>query len=137
MLSFLDGNDGYNQIMVAEVDIHKTAFMCPGYIGAFENPAFVLYDMIVDTYRRAMNFVFYDMIGHSLEVYLDDMVIKPILRGRIGKWTLALPEFSFRYVLADLLSRTHICLNNPIYSVHLTPWNLYFDGSKIDLASGA
>ncbi|CAL8164310.1 unnamed protein product [Prunus armeniaca] len=38
---------------------------------------------------------------------------------------------------ANLLSRAHICLNNPIYSVHLTPWNLYFDGSKIDLASGA
>lgn len=36
MLSFLDGNTSYNQIMVAEEDIHKTAFMCPGHIGAFE-----------------------------------------------------------------------------------------------------
>ncbi|CAL9019044.1 unnamed protein product [Prunus brigantina] len=27
MLSFMDGNAGYNQIMVAEEDIHKTAFM--------------------------------------------------------------------------------------------------------------
>lgn len=36
MLSFMDGNAGYNQIMVAEEDIHKTAFMCPGHICAFE-----------------------------------------------------------------------------------------------------
>ncbi|KAI5320975.1 hypothetical protein L3X38_040683 [Prunus dulcis] len=34
----------------------------------------------------------------------------------------------------DLLTRVHTCLNNPIYSVHLTPWKLYFDGSKTDVA---
>ncbi|KAI5339013.1 hypothetical protein L3X38_018285 [Prunus dulcis] len=91
-----------------------------------------------------------------------------MLRGRIGKWTLALTEFTLRYVpqkavkgqavadfLADhpgeeienmdsvdianagLLTRAHACLNNPIYSIHLTPWKLYFDGSKTDKASGA
>ncbi|XP_020417993.1 uncharacterized protein LOC109948703 [Prunus persica] len=38
---------------------------------------------------------------------------------------------------ADLLTRVHTCLNNPIYSVYLTPWKLYFDGSKTDVASGA
>ncbi|XP_034213025.1 uncharacterized protein LOC117625599 [Prunus dulcis] len=35
----------------------------------------------------------------------------------------------------DLLCRAHTYLNNPLYSVHLTPWKLYFDGSKTDLAS--
>ncbi|CAL2248026.1 unnamed protein product [Prunus armeniaca] len=25
---------------------------------------------------------------------------------------------------ADLLTRAHTCFNNPIYSVHLTPWKL-------------
>ncbi|KAI5316260.1 hypothetical protein L3X38_045436 [Prunus dulcis] len=38
---------------------------------------------------------------------------------------------------ANLLTRAHVCLNNPIYSIHLTPWKLYFDGSKTDKASGA
>ncbi|XP_021830359.1 uncharacterized protein LOC110770517 [Prunus avium] len=38
---------------------------------------------------------------------------------------------------ADLLTRAHTCLNNLIYSIHLTPWKLYFDGSKTDIASGA
>ncbi|CAL9000002.1 unnamed protein product, partial [Prunus brigantina] len=390
MLSFMDGNAGYNQIMVAEEDIHKTAFMCPGHIGAFEYTVmpFGLRNAGA-TYQRAMNSVFHDMIGHSLEVYIDDVVIKspeegnhisnlkraflrmrqhklkmnpkkcvfgvqarnflgflvhqrgieidknkaksiiealpprnkkelqsllgkinflrrfisnsagkiqpfssllrlkqeqtfkweeqhqqafeeikrylsnppvlsppkrgrplklyisasevsigsllvqdnkegkeqaiyylsrtlteverkysaierlclalyftavklrhymlpytiyiiaktdlikymltrPMLRGRIGKWTLALTEFAFRYVPqkaikgqavadfladhpgeeienmdsldianADLLTRAHTCLNNPIYSVHLTPWKLYFDGSKTDITSGA
>ncbi|CAL9001362.1 unnamed protein product, partial [Prunus brigantina] len=96
------------------------------------------------------------------------MLTRPMLRGRIGKWTLALTEFAFRYVPqkavkgqavadfladhpgeeienmdsldianADLLTRAHTCLNNPIYSVHLTPWKLYFDGSRTDIASGA
>ncbi|CAL2271601.1 unnamed protein product [Prunus armeniaca] len=36
MLLFMDGNAAYNQITVAEEDIHKTAFMCPGHTGAFE-----------------------------------------------------------------------------------------------------
>ncbi|CAL2239431.1 unnamed protein product [Prunus armeniaca] len=77
MLSFMDGNAGYNQIMMAEEDIHKTAFMCPGHIGAFEYTVmpFGLRNAGA-TYQRAMNSVFHDMIGHSLEVYIDDVVIK-------------------------------------------------------------
>ncbi|KAI5338924.1 hypothetical protein L3X38_018196 [Prunus dulcis] len=77
MLSFMDGNAGYNQIMVAEEDIHKTTFMCPGHIGAFEYMVmpFGLRNAGA-TYQRPMNSVFHDMIGHSLEVYIDDVVIK-------------------------------------------------------------
>jgi hypothetical protein len=30
VLSFLDGNVGYNQIFISEEDISKTAFICPG-----------------------------------------------------------------------------------------------------------
>ena len=28
------------------------------------------------TYQRAMNTIFYDMIGHHVEVYIDDIIIK-------------------------------------------------------------
>ncbi|KAI5344127.1 hypothetical protein L3X38_012004 [Prunus dulcis] len=77
MLSFMDGNAGYNQIMMAEQDIHTTVFMCPGHIGGFEYTVmpFGLRNTGA-TYQRAMNSIFHDMIGHSLEVYIDDVVIK-------------------------------------------------------------
>ncbi|CAL8164311.1 unnamed protein product [Prunus armeniaca] len=82
MISFMDGNAGYNHIMVAEEDIHKNAFMCLGYICAFEYVV-MLFGLrnARATYQRAMNFVFHDMIGHSLEMYIDDMVIKSPKKG--------------------------------------------------------
>ena len=36
MLSFMDGNTGYNQIFMAPEDISKTAFRVPGAVGLFE-----------------------------------------------------------------------------------------------------
>jgi len=35
VISFMDGNAGYNQIFMAEEDIHKTAFRCPGALGLY------------------------------------------------------------------------------------------------------
>jgi hypothetical protein len=35
IISFMDGNAGYNQIFMAEVDIPKTVFRCPGHVGLF------------------------------------------------------------------------------------------------------
>jgi hypothetical protein len=36
VISFLDGNVGYNQIFMAEEDMSKTTFRCPSFIGLFE-----------------------------------------------------------------------------------------------------
>jgi hypothetical protein len=36
ILSFLDGNAGYNQIFMADEDISKMAFICPGFVGLFK-----------------------------------------------------------------------------------------------------
>ena len=36
VICFMDGNVGYNQIFMAEEDIAKTAFRCPGAISLFE-----------------------------------------------------------------------------------------------------
>ena len=36
IISFMDGNAGYNQIFMAEEDIPKTGFRCPGHVGFFE-----------------------------------------------------------------------------------------------------
>ncbi|XP_072073785.1 uncharacterized protein [Arachis hypogaea] len=36
ILSFMDGYSGYNQIFIAEDDMSKTAFRCPGALGTYE-----------------------------------------------------------------------------------------------------
>jgi putative transposase len=36
VISFMDGNAGYNQIFMAIKDIVKTAFRCPGHVGLYE-----------------------------------------------------------------------------------------------------
>ncbi|CAN6586637.1 unnamed protein product [Malus baccata var. baccata] len=77
VLSFMDGNTGYNQIKMAPEDIHKTAFRCPGHMGAYEYlvKPFGLKNAGA-TYQRAMNAIFHDLIGHNMEVYIDDIVVK-------------------------------------------------------------
>ncbi|KAM1283668.1 hypothetical protein ACFX13_027331 [Malus domestica] len=77
VLSFMDGNAGYNQIKMAQEDIHKTAFRCPGHVGAYEYLVmpFRLKNAGA-TYKRAMNAIFHDLIGHNMEVYIDDIVVK-------------------------------------------------------------
>ncbi|XP_072060300.1 uncharacterized protein [Arachis hypogaea] len=71
---------------------------------------------------------------------LKYMLSSPILHGRLGKWMLALTEFSLHFiparavkgqVLADFLV-DHPCIDideNLLSFVSLVPWKLYFDGS--------
>ena len=77
VLSFMDGHAGYNQIFIAESDVHKTAFRCPSSIGTFEWVVmpFGLKNAWV-TYQRAMNSIFHDMIEKYMEVYIDNIVVK-------------------------------------------------------------
>jgi hypothetical protein len=68
ILSFMDGNVGYNQIFMAPEDIHKTAFRVPGVVGLFEYVVmtFGLKNAGV-TYQRAMNYIYDDLISKSVE----------------------------------------------------------------------
>jgi hypothetical protein len=77
VISFLDGNAGYNQIFMAEEDMSKMAFRCPSFIGLFEwvVMTFGLENASV-TYQRAMNIIFHDLLEIKLEVYIDDVVVK-------------------------------------------------------------
>jgi ribonuclease HI len=77
VISFLDGNAGYNQIFMAEEDAFKTAFRCPGFVGLFEWTVMTFgLKNAGATYQRAMNLIFHDLLGVILEVYIDDIVVK-------------------------------------------------------------
>jgi hypothetical protein len=75
----MDGNAGYNQIFMAIEDVSKTAFRCPGHIGLLEwiVMTFGLKNAGA-TYQRAMNYIFHELIGKIVEIYIDDVVIKSL-----------------------------------------------------------
>jgi len=76
-LSMLDGYSGYNQIYIAEEDVSKTAFRCPGVLGCYEwiVMPFGLKN-VGACYQRAMNSMFRDFIGKFMKIYIDDIVVK-------------------------------------------------------------
>ncbi|KAK1686779.1 hypothetical protein QYE76_047627 [Lolium multiflorum] len=79
VLSFMDGNAGYNQIFMAPEDIHKTAFRVPGAVGLFEYVVMTFgLKNAGATYQRAMNYIFHDLIGKLVEIYIDDVVVKSV-----------------------------------------------------------
>src|SRR3954471_1184711 len=76
-LSMLDGYSGYNQIFIADEDVPKPAFRCPGALGTYEWVVmpFGLKNAWA-TYQRAMNSMFHNFIDKFMQVYIDDIVIK-------------------------------------------------------------
>ena len=77
VISFMDGNDVYNQIFMAEEDIYKTAFRCPGALCFYEWVVMTFGLKNVDAiYQRAMNYIFHELIGKIVEIYIDDVVVK-------------------------------------------------------------
>jgi hypothetical protein len=86
MLSFMDGNAGYNQIFMAPEDIHKTAFRVPGVVGLFEYVVMTFgLKNASATYQRAMNYMFHVLIGKLVKIYLDDVVVKSAsAKGHLG-----------------------------------------------------
>ena len=77
LLSFMDGFTRYNQILLVIDDISKTTFRCPGSLGLFEWMVMLFCLKNADaTYQRAMNAIFNDMLGHHMEIYIDDILVK-------------------------------------------------------------
>jgi hypothetical protein len=95
ILSFMDGNANYNQIFMALEDIHKTAFRVPGAVGLFEYVVMTFgLKNAGATYQRAMNYIYYDLIGKLVEIYIDDVVVKSTSTGghledlrQVFEWT--------------------------------------------------
>ncbi|XP_058722974.1 uncharacterized protein LOC131594788 [Vicia villosa] len=72
------------------------------------------------------------------------MLSKPIMHSRIGKWALALTEYSLAFVplkamkgqvVSDFIV-DHAVVETPQLLVELKPWRLFFDGSTHKDGSG-
>ena len=74
-MSFLDAFQGYHQIPLALGDQEKTAFMTPVENYYYKVMPFDLKNAW-STYQRMMIRMFEPQLGKSIEVYIDDMVVK-------------------------------------------------------------
>ena len=75
MFSFMDGFSGYNQIRMAPKDAEKTVFRTPVGNFYYTVMSFGLKN-IGATYQRTMMAIFFDMMHHELEDYVDDIAVK-------------------------------------------------------------
>ncbi|WJX89440.1 hypothetical protein P8452_71439 [Trifolium repens] len=85
-----------------------------------------------------------DVYVYSHFDVIKHMLTKPILHSRIGKWALALTEYSLTYkplkavkgqIVADFIV-DHSLVEMPQDYVDIQPWILYFDGSKHKYGTG-
>ena len=74
-MSFLDAFQGYHQIALAPENREKTAFISPDADYHYNMMPFGLKN-VGATYQRMMTTMFQDKIGRTVEVYIDDMVVK-------------------------------------------------------------
>ncbi|XP_016173272.1 uncharacterized protein LOC107615752 [Arachis ipaensis] len=83
ILSFMDSYSGYNQIFIAEEDVAKNVFRCPGALGTYEWVVMPFgLKNVGATYQWAMNAIFHEFIGKFMEVYIDDVMVKSISVSR-------------------------------------------------------
>ncbi|KAL8108705.1 hypothetical protein AgCh_008657 [Apium graveolens] len=79
MLSFMDGFSGYNQIKMHKDDIPKVSFITDFGVYCYLVMAFGLKNAGA-TYQRLVNKIFKDLIGKTMEVYVDDMLVKSLVK---------------------------------------------------------
>ena len=77
LLSFMDAFSGYNQILMHPDDQEKTAFITERGIFCYKVTPFGLKNAGA-TYQRLVNKMFADYLGDTMEVYIDDMLVKSL-----------------------------------------------------------
>ncbi|KAL5741572.1 hypothetical protein ACOSP7_028304 [Xanthoceras sorbifolium] len=77
LLSFMDAFSGYNQILMHPNDQEKTAFVTKQGIFYYKVMPFRLKN-VGATYQRLVNKMFREMLGMTIEVYIDDMLVKSL-----------------------------------------------------------
>ncbi|KAL5563407.1 hypothetical protein UlMin_033154 [Ulmus minor] len=77
LLSFMDAYSGYNQIRMHEGDQEHTAFLTNQGLYCYKVMPFGLKNAGA-TYQRLVNKMFKDQIGKTMEIYVDDMLVKSL-----------------------------------------------------------
>jgi len=80
LLSFMDAYLGYNQIKMHSPDEDMTAFTTGRAIYCYKVMPFDLKNAGA-TFQRMVNQVFKELIRNTIEVYVDDMLIKSLDRS--------------------------------------------------------
>ncbi|XP_021812766.1 uncharacterized protein LOC110755794 [Prunus avium] len=75
LLSFMDAYSGYNQIFMSPTDREHTAFITDKGLYCYNAMPFGLKNTRA-TYQRLVNKIFSELIGTTMEVYVDDMLVK-------------------------------------------------------------
>ena len=75
MLSFLDAFSGYHQIPMLPPDAEKTSFITPHGLYYYNVMPFGLKN-VGATYQRLVTKMFRPLLGSTMEVYIDDMLVK-------------------------------------------------------------
>ncbi|XP_022562420.2 uncharacterized protein LOC111208018 [Brassica napus] len=73
----MDAFSGYNQILMHPEDQEKTSFMTSRGIYCYKVMPFGLKNA-GSTYQRLVNMMFADKIGRTMEVYIDDVLVKSL-----------------------------------------------------------
>ena len=77
LISFMDAFSGYNQIIMDPSDQEKTSFVTGQGTYCYQVMPFGLKNAGA-TYQRLVNKMFHKQIGASMEVYIDDMLVKSV-----------------------------------------------------------
>ena len=80
LLSFMDAFSGYNQISMDPSDQEKTSFVTAQGTYCYRVMPFGLKNAGA-TYQRLVNRMFQKQIGATMEVYIDDMLVKSTVAG--------------------------------------------------------
>ncbi|KAJ0539151.1 putative nucleotidyltransferase, Ribonuclease H [Helianthus annuus] len=75
LLTFMDASSGFQQIQMEPSDQEDTTFMTPTSIYCYIPMPFGLRNTGA-TYQRLVNMMFKEQLGDTMEVYIDDMVVK-------------------------------------------------------------
>ena len=75
MLSFLDAFSGYHQITMHPPNAEKTTFITPQGLFYYNVMLFVLKN-VGATYQRLVTKMFRPLLGKTMEVYINDILVK-------------------------------------------------------------